>query len=62
MHMLLISAHELYRCAKKAESQYIHTFLNKDDIVAIWQHLVRLSFDYIFNDTIVKETDNIMLC
>ena len=35
MHMLLISVHQLYRCVKKAESQYIQTFLNKDDIVAI---------------------------
>ena len=62
MHMLLISVHQLYRCVKKAEYQYIQTFLNKDDIVAIWRHLVRLSFDYIFNDTIVNETDDTMLC
>ena len=37
----------------KKQSQYIQTFLNKDDNVAIWQQLVRLSFDCIFNDTIV---------
>ena len=59
--MLLSSVHQLYGCVKKAESYYIQTFSNKDDIVAIGHHLVRLSFDYIFNDTIVNETDNTML-